>query len=185
MPLPEQQRATLLGIARDSIEHGLREQTPLPVQVNDFEAALRVERATFVTLHRHGLLRGCIGMLEACRPLVVDVAANAFAAAFEDPRFAPLSASELDELAIHISILSPPEPMAIASEEDLLRQLRPGVDGLIIQDGYRKATFLPSVWEELPDPTEFLAHLKRKAGLRSGAGTAAFRAWRYSTESIP
>lgn len=179
------QEKILLKIAGDSIRHGLKHDRALQVRTEDFEEGLRVDRATFVTLHRNGQLRGCIGMLEACRPLVVDVAENAFAAAFEDPRFPPVSAREVDSLDIHISILSPPEPMAITDESDLLRQLRPGIDGLIIQDGFRRATFLPSVWEELRDPREFLLHLKMKAGMRPDHWSRGFHAFRYTAESVP
>lgn len=175
----------LLRVASDSIRHGFKDGSPLPVRVEDFPESLRPERATFVTLQKAGQLRGCIGMLEACRPLVADVAENAFAAAFEDPRFPPLAPLELDGLDIHVSILSPPEPMSVQDEADLLRQLRPGIDGLIIEDGPRRATFLPSVWEELPDPAAFLQHLKRKAGFRPDHWSRSFRASRYTAESAP
>jgi AmmeMemoRadiSam system protein A len=124
-------------------------------------------------------------MLSACRPLVVDVAENAFAAAFEDPRFPPLSENELEDLDIHISVLSPPEAMTIKDEANLIAQLRPGVDGLIIEDGARRATFLPAVWEDLPDRMDFLSHLKRKAGMRPDHWSRTFRAFRYAAESIP
>lgn len=185
MNYTETEKQQLLGVAADSIRHGLKDGCPLAVKPQDFALALRAERATFVTLKRDGQLRGCIGMLAACRPLVVDVAENAYAAAFEDPRFPPLAAREMDGIDIHISILSPPEPMVIEDEEDLLAQLRPNVDGLIIEDGARKATFLPSVWEELSDPLEFLFHLKRKAGFRRDHWSKTFRAFRYTAESVP
>lgn len=183
--MTHEEQTALLRVAADSIQHGLKLGSAMRVIVADFPESLRVERATFVTLEIRGRLRGCIGMLEACRPLVEDVAENAFAAAFDDPRFPPLRASEFDELDIHVSVLSPPEPMSFTDEEDLLRQLRPGVDGLIISDGRRRATFLPSVWEELPEPRAFLAHLKQKAGLRAGHWSATFRAERYTAESVP
>ncbi len=185
MSLPEEHRKTLLRVAADSIRHGFRNGCPLPVKPEDFAEPLRVERATFVTLQMAGQLRGCIGMLAACRPLVVDVAENAFSAAFEDPRFTPMAPLEMNGLDIHISILSLPEPMTVADEADLLKQLRPGIDGLIIEDGPRRATFLPSVWEEVRDPREFLAHLKRKAGMRPDHWTRTFRAFRYTAESVP
>lgn len=183
--MTNEDRKTLLRVASDSIQHGLKHGRAMPVKVAHFPVSLRVERATFVTLEIRGQLRGCIGMLEACRPLVEDVAENAFAAAFEDPRFPPLHPDEFDRLDIHISILSPPEPMTISSEEDLLRQLRPCVDGLIISDGRRRATFLPAVWEDLPNPRDFLSHLKRKAGMRPDHWSPTFSAERYTTESIP
>ena len=181
----DEEKRVLLKIAADSLRHGLKHGRAMPVDEADFDGELRVERATFVTLERGGQLRGCIGMLAACRPLVVDVAENAFAAAFEDPRFPPLSKSDLVDLEIHISILSPPEPMSVKDEADLLRQLRPGVDGLIVEDGARRATFLPSVWDELRDPREFLLHLKRKAGLRPDHWSSTFRAFRYTADSVP
>lgn len=141
-------------------------------------------RATFVTLEIGGALRGCIGVLEAIRPLVVDVARNAFAAAFEDPRFPRLTRAELPRLDIHISVLTPPEPMHFDSEADLLRQIRPGIDGLILEDRGRRGTFLPSVWEQLPKPDEFFEHLRHKAGLPGGYWSETLIVSRYTTESF-
>lgn len=178
------ERAILLAVARDSIRHGLEEGRPVDVPVADFPDILREPGASFVTLQRNGRLRGCIGSLEPRRPLVQDVAENAFAAAFRDPRFMPLQPQELDDLHVHISVLGAPEPLRFESEEDLLQQLRPGEDGLILQDGVRKGTFLPSVWEELPEPHQFLAHLKRKAGLPPDHWSDSLRVWRYGTESF-
>ncbi len=146
---------------------------------------LQEERATFVTLTIGGALRGCIGMLQACRPLAEDVAENARAAAFEDPRFAPLSREEFERLEIHISVLSPPVEMAFSSEAELLEQMRPGVDGLILQEGGRRGTFLPSVWEELPDRKMFLMHLKMKAGLPGSYWSDTLRVFRYTAEYFP
>ena len=128
-------------------------------------AALAADGATFVTLRLGGELRGCIGTLEAHRALGADVRANAVAAAFRDPRFAPLTAGEFTAMAIEVSVLGRSEPLAAADERDALVRLRPGVDGVILAHGHRRATFLPQVWEQLPDPREFLAALKRKAGL--------------------
>jgi AmmeMemoRadiSam system protein A len=143
---------------------------------------LNEERATFVTLTLSGNLRGCIGMLEACRPLAEDVAENAVAAAFRDPRFPPLSRDEFDNLKISISILSPPEEMRFSSEEGLLSQIRPGTDGLILQEGFQKGTFLPSVWEELPETGLFFEHLKLKAGLPAGYWSGTLRVFRYTAD---
>ncbi len=178
------ERAILLEVARDSIRNGLQTGRPLRVRVEDYPEILREPGASFVTLHRDGRLRGCIGTLEAWRPLVQDVAENAFAAAFRDPRFMPLRPEELDDLHIHISVLGPPEALQFDSEEELLAQLRPGRDGLILQDGGHKGTFLPSVWEELPDPRQFLTHLKVKAGLPPDHWSDSLRVWRYGTESF-
>ncbi|HNC52713.1 MAG TPA: AmmeMemoRadiSam system protein A [Accumulibacter sp.] len=121
--------------------------------------------ATFVTLTQDGRLRGCIGSLEAQRPLARDVAENAVAAAFEDRRFSPLSKEELARTRVEVSLLTPPEPFPVADERDALARLRPGIDGLVLSYGRRRATFLPQVWESLPDPRQFLAQLKLKAGL--------------------
>lgn len=124
--------------------------------------------ATFVTLvDRGGALRGCIGSLEPWRTLDVDVRANARAAAFGDPRFPPLTADELPATRIEVSLLGTPAPISFADEADACRQLRPGVDGVILEYGRRRSTFLPQVWESLAEPNVFLAHLKQKAGLPS------------------
>ncbi len=150
----------------------------------DLPDELQEKRATFVTLEIHGRLRGCIGRLEACRPLAEDVAANAVSAAFDDPRFPPLSKEEFEKLDLHISILSPPEEMQFESEADALAQIRPGIDGLILQEGGRRGTFLPSVWEQLPDRDTFWAHLKMKAGLPADYWSDSIRLFRYTAELI-
>lgn len=156
---------TLLQVACDSIRHGLRTGRPLQVNPAHYPPELQAPGATFCTLKSHGELRGCIGRIEAERPLVEDVAENAFAAAFEDPRFPPVRAEELPDLTLSLALLDHPVPMRFTDEADLLRQVRPGIDGLILSAGGRRALFLPAVWESLPDPEAFLGHLKRKAGL--------------------
>ncbi|HKJ77676.1 MAG TPA: AmmeMemoRadiSam system protein A [Gammaproteobacteria bacterium] len=182
--LDEPDRNILLSVAEDSIRHGLEQGRPLPVTAADYPEALRPQRATFVTLERSGELRGCIGSLEAVRPLVEDVAHNAFAAAFSDPRFPPLATSERADLEVSISVLSPPEPMAFESEADLVRQLRPGVDGLILEEKGRRGTFLPAVWSSLPQPHRFFEQLKLKAGLPPDYWSPTVQAARYTTESF-
>ncbi len=177
------QKQQLLDLARSAIQKRLQGES-LTVPTGDYPAPLRAPRATFVTLHVDAQLHGCIGTLEARRPLVEDVAHNARAAAFEDPRFSPLSLTEFERLDIHISVLGIPEPMQFDSEEGLLRQLRPRVDGLIIEEGFHRGTFLPSVWEQLPAPREFLRSLKRKAGLPADYWSHTLRVRRYTTESI-
>lgn len=177
-------RNQLLQVASDSIRHGLGHGRPMSVHAADYPEELQPLRASFVTLHRHGELRGCIGILEAMRPLVDDVAYHAWAAAFEDPRFAPLAEWELEGLDIHISILSPPEPLVFHSEEELLQQLRPGIDGLILRDCGRRGTFLPSVWDSLPNPRDFWSHLRLKAGLPPDWWSDTLRVERYTTESF-
>lgn len=182
--LSAEQRQTLLQVARRSIAHGLAQGVPLTVDPTEFDPALQAVRASFVTLERHGDLRGCIGHLEAEQALVADVAENAFSAAFRDPRFPPLSASELPELSVHISVLTPAEPLQFKDEADLLAQLHPGEDGLILTDGPNRGTFLPSVWESLPDPADFFRQLKRKAGLTTDHWSRSLRVSRYRTESF-
>ena len=176
-------RGALLDLARASIRAGLEGGEPR-VRATDYPAGLQAPRASFVTLNVAAQLRGCIGTLEAHQPLVLDVAQNAFAAAFRDPRFPALGRDEFARIEIHISILSVPEPVSFASEADLLARLRPGVDGLIIEEGYRRGTFLPAVWESLPEPGEFLRQLKRKAGLPADYWSAGIRIRRYTVESI-
>jgi AmmeMemoRadiSam system protein A len=178
-----EQQQQLLEIARGSIAHGLEKSSPAPL-LGGLPPELMEERATFVTLEIGGQLRGCIGMLEACRPLGEDVSNNAFSAAFRDPRFLPLSQAEFDALEISISILSPPEEITFSDEEDLLNQIRPGIDGLILEEDFRKGTFLPSVWEQLPEKESFFEHLKLKAGLSIGYWTDTLRVFRYTTEYI-
>ncbi len=178
------QRAALIEIARRSIEHGLQFGRPYVVIPSELPRDLKAIRASFVTLQKNGELRGCIGHLEAVQPLGVDVAENAFAAAFRDPRFAPLRAAEFDEIDIHLSILTAPERMTFADEGDLLNQIEAGEDGLILQDGPNRGTFLPSVWESLPDKESFLMHLKQKAGLAANHWSDRVEVYRYHTESF-
>lgn len=182
--LDPDERRRLLGIAARSIRHGLEHGKPCDVDLDDLSPALTERRATFVTLESNRRLRGCIGSLEATHPLAQDVAHNAHAAAFDDPRFPPVEENEIQGLGIKISVLSPPAPMHVMSEADLVAQLRPGVDGLIIRDGEKRATFLPSVWEKVPEPAGFVRALARKAGWPEGHWSATVRAWRYTTEEF-
>lgn len=179
-----QHREALLKLAADSIDYGLNYNRPLPVAIGDYPQSLQTLAASFVTLHMQHNLRGCIGALEAFRPLALDVAANAYAAAFRDPRFPPLSRLEFKQLDIHISVLSPPEDMSIAGEADLVAQLRPGIDGLIIEENIYRSTFLPAVWESLPQPEDFLRQLKLKAGLPADYWSKTIRARRYTVQSV-
>lgn len=174
----------LLRVARDSIDSGLREGEPLAVDPDAFAAPLRELRASFVTLHVDDALRGCTGSLAPAAPLVRDVARNAFRAAFEDPRFEPIQPSELARLHVHVSVLGPMQPLAAASEEELVAALRPGEDGLLLEDGTRRATFLPAVWKQLPSPRDFVRHLQQKAGLPAGAFSPGTRAFRYAVEEV-
>ncbi len=152
---------TLLGLARGAVARALDGGHRVP----EHAPWLSEPGATFVTLTRSGRLRGCIGSLVARRALVVDVQANAVAAAFADPRFAPVTAVELRSTHVAVSLLAPPEPVEARSESEALTRLRPGVDGVIFEYAGRRSTFLPHVWEELDDPVVFMSLLKRKAGV--------------------
>jgi len=175
---------SLLQVALSSIESGLRCGTPEAINSQEYSQQLCELRACFVTLKTGPSLRGCIGSLEAHRRLVEDVAANAFAAANRDPRFQEVSHEELDSLDIGISVLGPSQALTFDSQQMLLAMLRPGQDGLILQDGNARGTFLPAVWKSLPEPTEFLDQLKMKAGLAADYWSDSLEVWRYSTESF-
>lgn len=156
--------ALLLEAARARLEAELRPDRPNLWAPPD-EGWLYEHRATFVTLTQVDELRGCVGSIEAVRPLLEDVRHNAIAAAFRDPRFSPLTAAELDGVEVEVTVLSPLEPMEFDGEDDARARLRPGVDGVVLRWGAHRATFLPQVWESLPTPEAFLSSLKRKAGL--------------------
>jgi len=165
----------LLARARNAIAARLGQ----PAVAEPDHAALKEPGATFVTLTQDGELRGCIGSLEAHRPLDRDVVANAVAAAFSDPRFPPLTLAELPRTRIEVSLLTAPQAMRFDDEADALGQLRPHVDGVILVAGHRRATFLPQVWEQLPDPRQFMAHLKQKAGLPADWWSSEVQLQRY------
>jgi len=172
----KEQQQILISIARSSIQHGLQTNEPEVINLKDHDSDLQAIRATFVTLKISGSLRGCIGTIEARYPLAKSVAKYAHAAAFRDPRFKPLSEDEFDNITLSISILTPAETIEFDSEAQLLQQLNPSVDGLIIESGQRNATFLPAVWESLPNAEEFLSQLKAKAQIHPDENlTAASR----------
>ena len=168
--------ASLLQLARAEIAKRFWEVMPAPPA----KPWMAEPGASFVTLTRQGELRGCIGSLEAHRPLGLDVRENALAAAFRDPRFMPLSRTEFDEIRVEVSVLSSHEPLVVASEKDALDALRPGIDGVVFKYGNSRSTFLPQVWEQLPEPAEFMAHLKRKAGLPMDFWAEEVRLSRYT-----
>lgn len=170
------QGTTLLGLARGAIG----ERLGLGNGVAASGEWLEEPGATFVTLTRHGQLRGCIGSLEAQRELRDDVRSNAVSAAFRDPRFPPLTPEEFADTQVEVSLLSPQSPITFESEADALEQLRPGIDGVVLEYGSRRSTFLPQVWEQLPQPQKFLAHLKAKAGLPAEFWDTGIRLSRYS-----
>lgn len=155
----------LISLAKNAIAQKLNIKIT-PIHYTDKELAeLRQTGASFVTLTQNGDLRGCIGTLEAFRPLKEDIEANALASAFRDPRFPPLEAAEWPYTQVEISILSAPKAIEFQNEIDLFQQIKPEVDGIILSLGERRATFLPQVWEQLPTHREFFARLKQKAGL--------------------
>jgi AmmeMemoRadiSam system protein A len=155
----------LLRLARGSIEYGLINGEPLPVDCGLMPPALAEPGATFTTLRSEGELRGCCGTLEAVRPLAEDAARSAFLSAFRDSRFAPVREHELGDIRLEVSVLSPLEPMDVTDEDDLVEQLAPGTDGLVIIAAGNRATLLPKAWDMLPDPQQFLGALKVKCGL--------------------
>jgi AmmeMemoRadiSam system protein A len=171
-------------VARDAIDHGLRHGEPPRLDLDGFAAKLLIERACFVSLHRVDELRGCVGSLEARLPLVRQVADSAYDAAFCDLRLAPVSADELPELTIEISVLSALTEIEAGSEHALLGRLRPGIDGVVVREGERRATFLPKVWENFPLPYDFIEHLKRKAGLPPRYWSPTLRFERYTADSF-
>lgn len=172
---PHEAGATLLAIARGAIERQLFDRSAAAAA----GAWLRQAGATFVTLKKDGRLRGCIGSLEALRPLAEDVAHNALGAAFRDPRFPALAAAEWPRCQLEVSLLSKPRPVRFADEDDLLAKIRPGEDGLILEAEGRRGTFLPQVWESLPDARAFLTELVRKAGLPADTRLARCKLFRY------
>ena len=184
MPLSEQDRRWLIEFARESIEAGLSTCSRAPIPERDVSAALREERAAFVTLYVRGELNGCIGSIEPRYPLFVEVWRNAAAAAFSDPRFPAPTHTEWPDATLHVSVLERPQPLAAETEQVLLEQLRPGIDGLVLELNGARATFLPSVWEQVSSPQEFLAHLKAKAGWPATFWSQQMQAWRYGTESF-
>jgi AmmeMemoRadiSam system protein A len=160
---PEEQKI-LLQLARQALEQAVRGEPIRPVDLKSLPPRLRKPGATFVTLTMDGNLRGCIGALEPYQPLAEDVREHAIAAALDDYRFMPVQEYELPFIRIEISYLTLPTPLEYQTPEELLARLRPGIDGVVIRDGFRRATFLPQVWEKLPEKEEFLSHLCEKMG---------------------
>ncbi len=165
MPLSDTERRYLLDLARQTITSAVRGEELPPIDLASLPEALAQPGASFVTLTTYGQLRGCIGTIEAHRPLAQDVQQNAVGAALRDPRFPPFSVCELARLHSEVSVLTPPQPFPYRDGNDLLARLRPLVDGVIIEKGWHRATFLPQVWEKLPDPRDFMGQLCLKAGL--------------------
>ena len=169
---------SLLTLARNAIAVRLNLAEIVAVDAPE----LLKNAATFVTLTQNGQLRGCIGSLQAYRPLADDIRENACNAAFRDPRFKPLSADELPVTRVEVSLLTAAEAMQFSSEADALAQLRPDIDGIIFSAGSHRSTFLPQVWEQLPNPADFMAHLKQKAGLPATYWGSDVKLERYSVK---
>ena len=179
--LTSSEQTLLLEIARGAIYAGLRGEDKAVPDGHELTPALHVERGVFVTLTRRASLRGCIGTIHPSGPLAAAVADSAYNAAFRDPRFPELRLEEVAETSIEISVLTPVEPLAATSREDLLAQLQPGADGLLLQDGPYRSTFLPKVWEQLPEPDDFLTQLLAKAGRPADHWSPSLRVHRYQT----
>jgi AmmeMemoRadiSam system protein A len=184
MDLDVSQRRKLLELGRKSIELGLEARRLPDWSAAQIDADLQVVRASFATLKIDGMLRGCCGTVYPARSLAEDVWRNAWASAFSDPRFPPLARSEYPHLELHVSILSALEAVQVESEFELLEALRPGTDGLLLELDTTRATFLPAVWEQLPEPRAFLRHLKEKAGWPAEFWTSRIRVYRYTTQGI-
>ena len=188
MNLATPERRELLALARASIDSTLSSGSAVR-QLEPFTTALlfpglTLRRSSFVTLRRGEELRGCCGTLDAPRPLAEDVWRNAWAAAFNDYRFPPLTAAEWPHTNLHLSLLTVPEPLDVATEEQLLALLRPSIDGLILESDAGRATFLPAVWEQIPEPVQFVRQLKTKAGWPATYWSSSVRCSRYATESF-
>ena len=176
--VPPEAGKTLLRLARDTIAGALG----LPAEFAAVPDWAQQPGATFVTLTESQGLRGCIGSLQAHRPIAEDLRANALAAAFEDPRFPPLGAEEWSQVEVEVSLLSSLQRMHFDSEESLLQQIQPHQDGLVLSHGVHRGTFLPQVWDELPQPREFLRALKHKAGLPADFWSVNIEVYRYMVE---
>jgi len=165
--LNEAEQKLLLHIARETLDNAVHGE-PLPeINLDALPPSLQENGASFVTLTIVDRLRGCIGTLEAYQPMAIDVQEHAVAAGLQDFRFPSVQPAELDQIEIEVSVLSPQEPLVYDGADDLIQKLRPDVDGVVLQEGFRKATFLPQVWEKLPDPGQFLSQLCMKMGASS------------------
>jgi len=174
----------LMSVVKGAICYGLEYNQPIHIETDDFDPILNEKKATFVTLYMNGNLRGCIGTLSAYQPLIIDLADNAFSAAFKDPRFPPLQKDEFKQLEYHISILTVPSAITFKDEQDLLQKIRPNIDGLVLSEGSKRGTFLPSVWDQLPNKTDFIKHLKLKAGLPENYWSNTIRVECYQVDSF-
>ena len=184
--LTPSERDAIADLALRGVAHAAHHRAPLPVTVTDFPPALQAKAATFITLRmKDGSLRGCVGVTTAFRALAEDIAANAMAAACRDPRFNMVEPSELPEIDVSISVLTPSERLYVDSHGALIDALRSGIDGLTLEDGSRRACFLPSMWSQLPQAQDFVRQLKLKAGWRPDHWSETMKVWRYTAVKIP
>ena len=183
--LGKEEKKILLQIARNAVESAAKGERLETIDLEHLPEKCRRNGASFVTLTRFTELRGCIGAIEAYQPLAIDVQVHAAGAAVNDYRFQKVSPSEVDTIEIEISCLSPKQPIMYQDSEDLIAQLVPGIDGIVMVSGTQRATFLPQVWEKLPDPKEFLSHLSMKMGYRPDAWAIMnFEIYRYRVEKF-
>ena len=179
----EQDKQTLLKLAHQSIGFGFEHNAPPLISLEQLPPHYTHDGCSFVTLKINQQLRGCIGSLKPHQALIQDIATHAFNAAFKDTRFSPLTQQEFALIKAHISVINPAEDLTIANEQQLLTTLQPHVDGLILQDQQYHSTFLPSVWEQISDPSAFLQQLKLKAGLPADHWSDTIRFQRYTVTS--
>jgi len=179
--LADETGRALLVAARESLAAFLGRREA----VHDPRARVTERGSSFVTLRQQGELRGCVGTVDFRRPLFDDVTSNAIAAATSDPRFEPMRAAELADTDVELTVLGRPEPLAVRDEPDAIAKIVPGEDGIILQSGWHRGVFLPQVWETLPDPREFLASLKHKAGLAPHAWPAGIALERFRVRHWP
>ncbi len=179
-----EQKQLLLNIAKQSIIDGIKTHQPLALDINRLPFKTDHAQDCFVTLEKNGQLRGCIGSIEAHRPLALDIAENAYKAAFHDPRFQPVTADELNQMTLSISLLSPFYPIDCQSESELLALMRPGIEGIVIKDQGKSALFLPHVWKQLSDRQAFLAALKQKAGFPENYWSPTMRVFGFTADII-
>jgi uncharacterized protein len=184
MTLSDAHRSQLLALARQAIEQGLAELRWVAMPTMELPLPLTESRGSFVTLRIDKQIRGCCGTLSASRSVSEDVWRNAWASAFADPRFSPLEQEEWDGVHLHIAVLSPLEFLEVESEADLIAKLRPNVDGIVVSRDDAHATFLPEVWEQIPDPTDFIRHLKQKAGWPATSWSPHISVQRFTVESF-
>ncbi len=174
----------IFSVAAKTLEYSTSRLKPPNVDIGSFSPQLQRNRATFITINKSGKLRGCIGTIHPTEPFIVNVVNNTYKAALKDPRFPPIRRDELSNIEITISLLSTLQKMSIKDEEDLLRQIKPNIDGLLIKDNTKQSVFLPQVWNEIPNKLDFISCLKQKAGLDSNHWSSNFQAWKFTVNFI-